>query len=123
MSAGLVTVERKLACVSRELERRRTVYPRLVDSGKIQQATADDEINAMSAIVADYQASVRFKDSRQPGTILFDRSKPGELPFGVFVNGHLLYFAAEDLRSLADEIADRLTRYEAETASKKRHML
>ena len=123
MSGETVSLARKLACVSRELERRRTVYPRMVSAGKIPSHVADHELKAMEAILADYQASVRFKDSRQPDTILFDRSKPGELPFGVFVNGHLLYFAAEDMRSLADEIADRLTRYEAETASKKRHML
>ena len=39
-----------IACVERELQLRRQVYPRRVEAGKMTQATADEEMNRMVAI-------------------------------------------------------------------------
>lgn len=44
----------KLAELKRELAMRRNVYPKLVESRKITQATADKQMAALEAIVAEY---------------------------------------------------------------------
>jgi hypothetical protein len=48
----------KLRCVTRELELRRRVYPRLILKGRITPARAQYEIKVMEAIVEDYRALV-----------------------------------------------------------------
>lgn len=45
----------------RELDLRRKVYPRLVEKGRLRQSSADDEIAAMTAIVATLQTLMRSK--------------------------------------------------------------
>lgn len=42
---------RQITCVNRELGKRRHVYPRLVQSQRITQAKADEEIAAMEAVL------------------------------------------------------------------------
>lgn len=58
MSAPIITASEKLACVLRELNMRRRVYPRWVENGKMTQAKADAEIRIMEAIAADYERQV-----------------------------------------------------------------
>lgn len=45
----------KVRCLQRELDMRRRVYPRWVQTGKMLQVSADREIATMEAILADYQ--------------------------------------------------------------------
>lgn len=47
--ASDVPLSRQIACVERELEMRRRVYPRWVDSGKMSARVAAEEILAMQA--------------------------------------------------------------------------
>jgi len=49
----------KLACAKRELAMRERVYPRWIDSGRISRIKAAQEIAAMRAIVADYEAAAQ----------------------------------------------------------------
>lgn len=58
MTTPIITAAEKLACVTRELNMRRRVYPRWVESGKMTQAKADHEIRVMEAIAADYERQV-----------------------------------------------------------------
>ena len=46
-----ITIERQIACVEREIAKRGAVYPRLVAGGKMTQRKADDEIEAMRAVL------------------------------------------------------------------------
>lgn len=46
-----MTIELQLACAERELKRRRKHYPRLVDQRQLMPRTAEDEIDAMIAIL------------------------------------------------------------------------
>lgn len=50
-----ITAAEKLACITREINMRRRVYPRWVEGGKMTQAKADSEIAVMVAIAADYE--------------------------------------------------------------------
>jgi hypothetical protein len=58
MSGGLdfgprvMPIDEQIACVKREIEMRRRVYPRWVQEGKMKQAKADAEIEAMEAVLA-----------------------------------------------------------------------
>lgn len=47
-----VTLEEMATCAERELEMRRRVYPRWVDSGKMSPKKADEETLRMEAIVS-----------------------------------------------------------------------
>jgi hypothetical protein len=47
-----LTLDRQIACVEREVEMRRRVYPRWITEGRISQAKALDEIEAMKAVLA-----------------------------------------------------------------------
>jgi hypothetical protein len=49
-----ITVQEKIACVTREIVKRRDVYERLVAAGKMSKAKADREIEIMESILADY---------------------------------------------------------------------
>ncbi len=49
-----VSLERKLACLQRELGFRRRVYARRVERGQMSRQQADEEILVMEAIVNDY---------------------------------------------------------------------
>jgi hypothetical protein len=58
----MITLDRQIACVRREIALRERVYPKFVSGGRMKQAAADDEIAAMKAVLetlADFQASVR----------------------------------------------------------------
>jgi hypothetical protein len=46
-----VPLEKMIACVKREIAMRKIVYPKWVDSGRMKQATADSEIEAMTAVL------------------------------------------------------------------------
>lgn len=53
------TAAEKLACAQRELAFRRSVYPNLVRKGRMTHASMCNEIDLMSAIVADYTDKAR----------------------------------------------------------------
>ena len=46
-----VSLARQVECARREVRQRERVYPRLVQDGRMSQAKADEEIEAMRAIV------------------------------------------------------------------------
>lgn len=50
-----VPIARQVECVERELRMRRDVYARRVADGKMKQRKADDEIEAMAAVLATLQ--------------------------------------------------------------------
>lgn len=50
-----VPIERQVECVERELGMRRRVYGRRVHQGQMSQAKADDEIEAMQAVLETLQ--------------------------------------------------------------------
>jgi hypothetical protein len=47
----MTTLSRQIACIERELAIRVRVFPAWVRSGRIQQSQADDELNAMRAVL------------------------------------------------------------------------
>jgi hypothetical protein len=51
-----VPIERQVACVERELRFRERVYARRVADRKMTQAKADDELEAMRAVLATLQS-------------------------------------------------------------------
>jgi hypothetical protein len=57
-----VTLQRQIRCVERELNFRRRIYERRVQENKMSQSHADDEINAMEAVLATLESVAR----RQP---------------------------------------------------------
>jgi len=50
----MFTPAEKLKCIQREVALRRSVYPRLVQRGRMKQAEADRELALMESIAADY---------------------------------------------------------------------
>lgn len=50
-----VPIARQVACVERELRYRERVYARRVAAEKMTQAKADDELEAMRAVLATLQ--------------------------------------------------------------------
>jgi hypothetical protein len=58
------TAADKAKCATREVEQRRRVYPRLVESRRMKQAEADREITIMEAIAADYTAQADAEDAK-----------------------------------------------------------
>lgn len=51
-AAPSVSLGRQIACVEREITMRERVYPGWVDKGRMTNATADQEIAAMKAVLA-----------------------------------------------------------------------
>lgn len=51
----MITDAEKFECAKRELRLRKAAYPVWVERGIMLQATADMEIERMTAIVEDYQ--------------------------------------------------------------------
>lgn len=45
-----VRLQDQLACLEREIRLRREVYPRWVQTGRMKQATADEELRRMTAV-------------------------------------------------------------------------
>lgn len=52
----IVSIERQIEAVQREIRFREYVYPRRVGDGKMTQAKADDELAAMRAVLATLEA-------------------------------------------------------------------
>lgn len=50
--APQVSLERQLRCVKREIKKRESVYPRWVEQGRMPKQQADDELEAMRAVLA-----------------------------------------------------------------------
>lgn len=51
----MIPLERQIKCVAREIGMRERVYPRWVAQGKMSQKVADEEIEAMRAVLASLQ--------------------------------------------------------------------
>lgn len=54
-----ITLEQQLACARREYRLRERVYPRLIHQGKMQPGEAQDELDAMQAIVETLDGLLR----------------------------------------------------------------
>lgn len=63
-----IDAQEKLKVLRRELALRRSLYPRWIKDGRIDQAKADREIEVMEAIAADYEEVIRINSSQ--GTLL-----------------------------------------------------
>lgn len=63
-------INEQIAELERELEVRRTVYPRWVDSGKIKLQTANYRIQCLKATIAQLETTRSDADTRaaKPGT-------------------------------------------------------
>jgi hypothetical protein len=51
----IITIEDKLTCLKRELDRRRTVYPKGIEDGRISAGRAAHEIGCIQAMIEDYE--------------------------------------------------------------------
>jgi hypothetical protein len=51
MSDRTVSLGEQIRCAERELEKRRRLYPRWVREGKLNELKAEQEIEAMAAVV------------------------------------------------------------------------
>ena len=63
-----IDAQEKLKAVRRELAFRRSLYPKWVKAGRIDQEKADREIAVMEAIAADYEEVIRINSPQ--GTLL-----------------------------------------------------
>lgn len=63
-----IDAQEKLKAVRRELAFRRSLYPKWVKAGRIDQEKADREIAVMEAIAVDYEDVIRI--NAQQGTLL-----------------------------------------------------
>lgn len=64
-----ITLAEQIRCVQREIAMRRSVYPRLIQSGKMKQGTADREIAAMEAVVQTLtraETAARWSETEMP---------------------------------------------------------
>lgn len=52
----LIPIDVQIACVRRELRQRKSVYPRLVQQGRMPEAKAARELRAMQAVLATLMA-------------------------------------------------------------------
>lgn len=50
-----VPIEAQVRCVEREIKMRESVYPRWVESKRLTQRKADEEMEAMRAVLATLQ--------------------------------------------------------------------
>ncbi len=51
-----IPLEQQIACIRREIRQRKAVYPRLVQDGRMLEATAAKELVAMQAVLATLMA-------------------------------------------------------------------
>jgi hypothetical protein len=65
MADGYTTFE-KLACVQRELLRRRRLFPGRIKTGRMKKADADRELRIMEAITQDYTALAQAAPAPDP---------------------------------------------------------
>lgn len=56
MSLPQVPLEVQIACIRREIRQRKSVYPRLVQQGRMLETTAAKELAAMQAVLATLTA-------------------------------------------------------------------
>jgi hypothetical protein len=70
MADPIITMADKLACANRELGKRREVYARLVETGKLEQGRADRETQLMEAIVEDYARAAALGAPMVQGMLL-----------------------------------------------------
>jgi hypothetical protein len=75
--ANMITTDMKLRSLHRELEMRRRVYAKQVDSGKMSFQTATHEIEVMEAILKDYE---KIKDDENAQATHANR--PADIPSG-----------------------------------------
>jgi hypothetical protein len=68
--ADRITMGDKLACAQRELGKRREVYPRLIEAGKLATGKADRETQVMEAIVEDYARAAALSGPMVKATLL-----------------------------------------------------
>lgn len=52
-----VPIEAQIRCVEREIRMRKRVYPSWVERGRMTQAKAEEELEAMEAVLATLQAA------------------------------------------------------------------
>ena len=60
----MVTIDRQIRAVKREIAMRQRVYPDRVAAGRMKQAEADDELSAMQAVLAT------LEEKRKEGMLL-----------------------------------------------------
>ena len=53
-----MNIDSQIKCLKREIDRRKEVFPKLIESGRIRQDTADLEIESMRAA---YQTLTQLK--------------------------------------------------------------
>lgn len=80
-----ITPADKLACAQRELQKRREVYPRLIEGKKLSQERADREVAVMEAIAADYARAAALAETIVQGTLLRVRHRGDGAPGGRLV--------------------------------------
>lgn len=59
----MTPLPQQLACAKRELALRRNVYPKWIDQGRMTQAVANAELDAMAAIVESIQKLVYLEEA------------------------------------------------------------
>jgi len=57
-----ITLKNQLACVTRELSKRKGIYPKLVASGRLKPQVADYEIKAMTAVQVSIKKLVDLEE-------------------------------------------------------------
>lgn len=62
---GELALGEQIACVSREIAMRERVYPRWVESGRMTQEKADQELATMRAVRATLVAEQERRDQRE----------------------------------------------------------
>lgn len=62
----MITLRVQIACVEREIERRRRFYGHIVETGRMSKRTADREIAEMEAVLATLRGLLGPEASAQP---------------------------------------------------------
>lgn len=63
-----IDIDAQIACVKREINMRKNVYPRWIGQERMTQETADRELNTMRAVLATLERAAK---AERPG--LFDK--------------------------------------------------
>jgi len=62
----MITLDKQIACVRREIRMREIVYPRWVAQKKMRQESAEHEIEAMKAVLATLESPRNEKAAQVP---------------------------------------------------------
>lgn len=81
-----IPVDSQIASVNREITLRRRVYPKWVADGRMSQRKADDEIAAMTAVVASLEEIRRLRASLAGKNALVDAVSKLQCQRGVLVD-------------------------------------